>query len=654
MIGRIPDFAISADFKQAVQTALTNIIRHQVLTQGGYHIMQETKLAHEVVNKCPKKFKADVILSSKGAFSLSAPRPKPRDPVVSAAQERFLGGLPPLVKAEVQRYSHTFDCEQHGHPNERIIDGVLVNTLHDNETRLNVKDLNDLNKDYILNWAPRDKNGKLLKFYGQYPNASNLFNCRINNGACAPLAFYDDGNYDHKFTKMDRLIASTLHVVSLMEKAPILASRVFLKSEVAPHVKEDGAYKKIRAIQNASPETVMLYTLLFDKYMQCTSGLLNKDMMGVTLAHSPIQDIMMHWYMKNLKIFRKRGCHDFEEFLNYVDRMGADCSDQKSWEATTEKITALHLIFMLVSSLDDTYYNNNKGWITNLLANFLQPHSVLYQKGNKSIVVTKLGGTESGSKMTLYGNSKRHGCFSRLFFIKATRCYNQGNLFMDNVLLPELDNWEDELQLFINCEMFMGDDRFALRTAFSHVFHTWKDYYFGTVTKSVLTDTFFCRFDEHGMPNSSAEFLQLHFTRSGTTLKCQRPTPRLYAKLIFRPFELSVHALAATQMAMFNCCPEGYDQLKEFYDDLLSTIDVEDEKLQGELLDFWRADAEYSLYEQPTLVPPTQGIVDMYQRTNHSQMRLKNRMYHFIKYRQDLYVTHNPKVKQPNVNRDRF
>jgi hypothetical protein len=357
----------------------------------------------------------------------------------------------------------------------------------------------------------------------------------------------------------------------------------------------------------------MLFSYLFDIYMQLTSGILFGDMMGVSTAHSPIQEMMMYWYATLMDVWERKGIKNFEGFLDEVDRRGADISDQKAWESTTEEKTALYLIFILVSSLEEKSYKKERDWIDPLLANLFRPHSVLKQTGNKAIVISKLGATESGAKPTLWGNTKRHGCMSDLFYIEAYNKYKVKDFKLDNITLPDIKDWEDELKIFHICENVMGDDRLAIRTAFSDVFHVWKDHKFGTVTVSRLTKKFFCTYDDTGMPDDSAEYLQFNFTRrTPNVLRCERSLGRIASKLMHKPFEKPEHALASCQMAMYNICQEGYVYLKKFYDILIENLVEDKEGMKKKMIDYWKSDEEFQLYESPTLAPPPPIITDAY------------------------------------------
>lgn len=550
------DFGFSEDKKLAVIYSLGNIVKNLKYSQGGPYIMTTTKLAEKVVKQCPSKLKHTLTMPEKSYFSLTAPCMSERLSSITMVQDEFRTLLPECVSEVVDSYSYTYDCDNFPNRDERIIDGVLVNSLKDTTSTVNEKDLLDLNKFYLLNYAPRTKNGNLLVKKIRRPTDSDLFDVRVHNGACAPLLFYDDPQHNGKFAKMDRIISSTQHVIGLGKEAPVLASRVFLKAEVEQHVKEDGSYKKIRAIQNSAPEAVIMFSYLFDSYMQVTSGPFFSNFMGVSTSHSPMHDLLYSWFIRLQYIWEKRGVSEkFNVFLDYVDKCGSDCSDQSAWEATTERITALHAIFRYVSSLEHQSYLENRDWIDNLLSNYLQPHSVLRQKGNKADVISKMGATESGAKPTLHGNSLRHSSMADLFYINARRAYKKGDKTIDGIVLPDIEDWADELEIFLKCRQHMGDDSFALKTAFSHIFHIWKDAKFGTITKVRLTKNFFCKYDIFGIADDCAEFLQFNFTRRASNkILCERSLPRILSKLLHKPFKEEAHALAATQMAMYNVC----------------------------------------------------------------------------------------------------
>lgn len=630
------DLGFSEDKKLAVIYSLGNIVKNLKYSQGGPYIMTTTKLADKVVKQCPPKLKHTITMPEKNYFALSAPSLSDRLSSIRMVQEEFRTLLPECVSDIVDSYSYTYDCDNYPNRDERIIDGVLVNSLRDTSSTIDEKELMDLNKFYMLNYAPRTKTGKLLVKVIRRPTDADLITVRMNNGSCAPLLYYDDVRFHGKYAKMDRIIGSTQHVVGLGKEAPILASRVFLKAEVEQHVKEDGTYKKIRAIQNSAPEAVILFSYLFDSYMQVTSGPFFGNFMGVSTAHSPMHDLIFMWFIRLKYIWDKRGITNFNSFLDYIDSSGSDCSDQKSWEATTERITALHAIFRYVSSLEPNSYKENSEWIDNLLANYVQPHSVLRQRGLQADVISKLGATESGAKPTLHGNSLRHSCMADLFYIKARRCYKSKNLILDGFKLPDIEDWEDELEIFLKCRQHMGDDSFALRTRFSALFHQWKDRKFGTVTKLRLTDKFFCKYNEYGIADDCAEFLQFNFTRrTGNKILCERSLPRILSKLLHKPFKEESHALAATQMAMFNVCEEGYDWLKQLYDQFLSKF-KKNELLAKELEDFWKSDVEYRMYDKPMLIPPPPVLCEMYKLPNSTERKILERILHFEQYRQDL------------------
>jgi hypothetical protein len=610
--GKNPKIGIHENKKRAVQISLESIVQQIKYTQGGAYIMTSSKLADAVVDKCPSHLRFDIVMPHAVNFKLSAPTPPSRIPSVSLSQSQFTNLLPENIQKIISTYSYTYDCDNFPHRDERLMDGVLVNGLKTTTATVTLGEIMMLCQFYIDNKAPRNKEGKLLNKIARKPTDEQLFKVRMKNGACAPLMFWDDGANSKKYTKMASLIMSTQEMIKRGRNAPIACSRVFSKAEVEVHTKGN-TYKKIRAIQNAAPETVMLFSYLFDTYMQITSGVLFGDMMGVSTAHSPIQEIMMYWYATLMDIWQRKGITTFEGFLNEVDRRGADISDQKAWESTTEEKTAIYLIFILVSSLEPESYKRERDWIDPLLANLMRPHAVLKQKGNKAVVISKLGATESGSKPTLWGNTKRHGCMSDLFYIKAYKNYERGEYKLDNVELPKIQDWKDELKIFYVCENIMGDDRMALRTAFSEIFHVWKDHKFGTITVSRLTKNFFCTFDDTGMPDDSAEYLQFSFTRrTPNVLRCERPLGRIAAKLIHKPFEQPEHALASCQMAMYNVCQEGYVYLKKFYDLMIENLVEDTEKMKKKLIDYWKNDEEFKLYESPSLAPPPPIITDAY------------------------------------------
>lgn len=608
------DYGFSPDKKQAVQISLRNLLCKVQYTQGGAYFMSTTTLSDNVVNSCPPRLKASIRMPHSISFKVSHPTALPRLVGVTMAQEQFRELLPPSMLREVDRFEHTYDCGQDEIAMERLTKGALVNASVMTDSRVTMQDVIALNNYYLDNFAPKNEHGELLTKVVKKPEPRDLFNLRMNNGACAPLLFYDDGVPGKKYDKMASLIMSTMKFVECGKDAPIATSRIFPKAETEAKVKEDGTPKKIRFIQNSAPESVMLTTYLWDVYMQLTTGVLFGDMIGVSTAHSYITDILRYWHFSLHSIWEKKGITNYIEFLDEIDRRGADCSDQSSWEATTEEKTALHLIFQLVSSLEPKSFQREKEWIMSLLANFLKPHAVLSQRGSRATVITKMGATESGNKLTLWGNTKRHAAMTKLFAIKARKVYKEGGRKLDNITLPDLDDWEDELTIFEVCENIMGDDRLALHTAYSSVFHKWKDFYFGTITKQKITKDFFCVFDENGVPkNDCAIYLQTHFTRrTPSVLRCEKSALRIYCKFLPKPFQKAEHAIASCQMAMFNVCQEGYPMLKKLHDLLIVNLSEDRDSLQRKLEKFWESDEEFNLYDKPTLAPPPPAIVDAY------------------------------------------
>lgn len=600
-------------------------------------MMATSKLADKVVQQCPSHLKHTIVMPSKNFFNLTAPTPAPRINTIQMVQDEFRTLLPQAISKVVDTYSHTYDCSNFPNREERILDGFLVNGLKATKATVDIGDLLSLNKFYILNYAPRTKNGNLLVKVIRRPTDDDLLSVRGSNGGAAPLLYFDDTRFHSKYAKMDRLVSSTQCVVGLGKDAPILASRGFLKAEVEQHRKEDGTYKKIRAIQNASPESVLLFSYLFDTYMQVTSGPFYSNFMGVSTSHSPMHDLLFMWYVRLREVWLRRGVGAcFHDFLTYVDSKGSDCSDQKSWEATTEEITALHMVFRYVSSLERVSYLENRDFVDNLLANFVQPHSVLRQKGARAEVISKTGATESGAKPTLHGNSGRHSCMADLFYIEARRAYKAGIFTMGPVKLPDLQDWEDELEIFLKCRQHMGDDSFALYTEFSPIYHVWKDWKFGTITKPRLTKSFFCVYDSNGIANDCAEFLQFNFTmRSKNRIMCERSLPRILSKLLHKPFKEEAHALAAVQMAMYNVCEEGYPWLKQLYDQFLSKF-KNNHTLREDLERFWMSDVEFSMYEKPDLIPPPHALCEAYKLPLSNERKIIERIHHFEMYKQDL------------------
>jgi len=256
------------------------------------------------------------------------------------------------------------------------------------------------------------------------PDYENLTWVTMKNGACAAL-FGSVEYLVNVFKNMPRLkkprIDAILNATQYFWKACdedrpyTLYGQMSVKAEVAKHrtlkiINGVSQYvlKKVRCITNSHPVKYLMSLLLFNGQDALLSGIHQRNLAGVAIKDSHLDQMYRTWYKRCKKVLWSRGITSYRRFVRFMHKCGLDATDKKSWEATTKASSAIWEQIKLAMHIPPAEFERLRRQYAACAAEFTNPYICLdcgtdYLRG-----VMRPGCTESGHRFTLLSNIGRH------------------------------------------------------------------------------------------------------------------------------------------------------------------------------------------------------------------------------------------------------